>query len=242
MLPSTIKLVEKLLRRQWSPEQIAGWLKKQCGSKTVSHQTIYQHIWWDKKNGGELYRELRHRGKKYNKKGKATSGRGHIPNRVDIDERPKEVEEKLRLGDWELDTIIGKAHSGAIVSMVERRTKLTKLALVPNKTATGVKEAIIKKLIPLKNFVLTLTADNGKEFAQHVEVREKLDAGFYFAKPYQSWQRGLNEHTNGLVRQYYPKSKLFNEISEEDLMKVEEILNKRPRKVLNYATPLEVFQ
>lgn len=241
MTKATIGVIEEKLRLQWSPEQIAGWLKRHEYTAAVSHETIYKYIWMDKKKGGVLYKELRHSGKKYNKRSKGMAGRGCIPNRIDIDERPKEVEDKIRLGDWELDTIIGTAQTGAIVSMVERRSKLTKLAKVSRKTADAVEQSLLDSLAPIKNFVLTLTSDNGKEFANHVGVQEALEAGFYFAKPYHSWERGLNEHTNGLVRQYYPKSKRFDEISDEELMKVEILLNNRPRKVLEFSTPIEVF-
>ena len=240
MTQHTIAVIEEKLRLQWSPEQISGWLKKHHAIH-VSHETIYKHIWLDKRKGGLLYKELRHSGKKYNRRCTGRAGRGCIPNRVDIDQRPPVVEDKNRLGDWELDTIIGTAQSGAIVSMVERRSKLTRLAITSNKTAAQVQEAIIAQLEPIKDFVLTLTSDNGKEFANHVDIKKALDAGFYFAKPYHSWQRGLNEHTNGLIRQYYPKSKRFDEISAEELMEIEHLLNNRPRKVLNFSTPMEVF-
>lgn len=242
MTPDLIVLVESKLRIQWSPEQIAGWLKKQDSSKSVSHETIYQHIWDDKKSGGELYKHLRHNGKKYNKKGARRSGRGCIPNRVDIEERPKIVEKKCRIGDWELDTIISKEHKGAIVSMVDRGSKLTKLVLVPTKSADNVTEALIRKLAPVKDFVLTLTADNGKEFAFHETVSQSLQSDFFFAKPYHSWERGLNEHTNGLVRQYFPKSLTFDTITQEQVEEVEKLLNNRPRKVLEYMTPIEAFK
>ena len=151
------------------------------------------------------------------------------------------MEEKTRLGDWELDTIIGTGQSGAVVSMVERTSKLTKLAKVSQKTAEEVTQALVERLTPVKSFVLTLTADNGKEFAYHKQVSNSLETSFYFAKPYHSWERGLNEHTNGLVRQYLPKNKRFDEVSVDDLMEVEVLLNNRPRKVLNFKTPLEVF-
>ena len=241
MNKDTISAVEEKLKKQWSPEQIAGWLKRREYPLAVSHESIYKHVWLDKRKGGSLYKELRHRGKKYNKRSKGRAGRGCIPDRVDIDERPREVDDKTRLGDWELDTIIGTAQSGAIVSMVERRSKLTKLAKVSRKTAAEVEKALLERLTPIKDFVLTLTSDNGKEFANHVSVKEVLGAGFFFAKPYHSWERGLNEHTNGLVRQYHPKSKRFDEISPDELMKTEILLNTRPRKVLNFLTPEEVF-
>jgi IS30 family transposase len=241
MTDSIVFIIEEKLRMQWSPEQISGWLKKEGYETFVSHETIYKYIWSEKHMGGSLYKNLRHNGKKYNKRSKGTAGRGCIPGRIDIDERPGIVEEKTRLGDWELDTIIGSGQSGAIVSMVDRASKLTKLAKVSQKTAEEVKDALVENLKPIQDFVLTLTADNGKEFAYHQEVSHCLKTSFYFAKPYHSWERGLNEHTNGLVRQYFPKGKRFDEVSIQSLMEIEILLNNRPRKVLNFSTPLEVF-
>lgn len=241
MTSNTISVIEEKLRLQWSPEQIAGWLKKQGEATPVSHETIYKFVWADKHTGGSLYKEFRHRGKKYNNRSKKTAGRGCIPNRIDIDERPSIVEEKSRLGDWEIDTIIGTGQSGALVSMVERTSKLTLLVKTLSKSAQEIKEGLLARLSPIKKFVHTLTADNGKEFANHKDVSVALDAGFYFAKPYHSWERGLNEHTNGLVRQYFPKSRRFDDISTEELMNVEILLNNRPRKVLNFESPIEVF-
>ncbi len=240
MTLTMISIIEEKLKLQWSPEQISGWLKKNA-YLSVSHETIYQYIWKEKKRGGLLYKELRHNGKKYNKRGKGKTGRGCIPGRIDIDERPDIVEKKTRLGDWELDTIIGSGKSGAIVSMVERTSKLTKLAKVSQKTAFNVQEALVEKLSPVKDFVLTLTADNGKEFAYHKKVSHSLETSFYFATPYRSWERGLNEHTNGLIRQYLPKKKWFDNISADELLKIEILHNNRPRKVLHFSTPIEVF-
>ena len=241
MTPSTISVIIEKLNLKWSPEQISGWLHKVEHPHASSHETIYQYIWEDKKNGGSLYKNLRHHGKKYNKRSSGTAGRGCIPNRVDIDERPKIVEKKNRIGDWELDTIIGKGHKGAIVSIVDRASKLTKLIKVPNKTAEAVQEAILKKLLPIQDWVLTLTADNGKEFANHEQIAAILQGEFYFAKPYHSWERGLNEHTNGLVRQYCPKTMSFENLTQSQLDEIEIELNDRPRKVLGYNTPKEIF-
>lgn len=242
MTIEAVALIESKLLQQWSPEQISGWLKKEGSIHAVSHETIYQHIFDDRRRGGTLYKHLRHGGKKYNKRRSEKAGRGCIPNRVDIDQRPSVVEEKSRLGDWEIDTIIGKGHRGVIVSMVERRSKLTKLLKVSRKTSLDVTNALLQKLGPLSEFVLTITADNGKEFADHESVSLNLGAEFYFAKPYHSWERGLNEHTNGLVRQYFPKSMAFDEITQDQIEEVEIMLNKRPRKVLQYWTPIEVFE
>jgi transposase, IS30 family len=234
-------LIEEKLNLQWSPVQISGRLKEK-GLGAISPETIYKYIRIDKKKGGTLYKNLRHQGKKYNKKGKGTSGRGCIPGRIDIKERPAIVEEKKRVGDWELDTIIGANHNGVIVSMVDRATKYTRLMKVFYKTAEEVGKAIIQALSPISEFVHTLTADNGKEFAYHQMIGKELGATVYFATPYHSWERGLNEHTNGLVRQYFPKGMRFDEITEEEIKAVEAALNSRPRKILLFETPVEAFE
>ncbi len=159
--------------------------------------------------GRALYRCLRRRGKKPNGRGGRHAGRGHIPERVDIAERPAVVAEKSRIGGWELDTMIGARHRGALVSAVDRSSKFLFLEWVEGKTAAAVTEAITRCLGPVRDRVHTCTADNGKEFARHREIAQKLDAGCYFATPYHSWERGLNEHTNGLVHQYFPKGTDF---------------------------------
>lgn len=234
-------IIKAKLFLQWSPEQISGWLKKENIIK-ISHETIYKMIWKDKRKGGDVYKNLRHHRKKYQKRGSSKTKNCCIPRRVDIDLRPKIVELKERIGDWEIDTIVGKGHNGAVVTMVDRRSKLTKLCLVPRKTSQNVAEALIKKLYPISDNVITITADNGGEFARHEEVSERLNAAFYFSKPYHAWERGLNEHTNGLIRQYIPKNSNLTEYSEAQVDEIEELLNNRPRKVLNYLTPIEVFK
>lgn len=241
MTEDIITIIEEKLRLQWSPVQISGWLKKHK-IVNISHEIIYQHVWADKKQGGILYKELRHHGKKYNRRSKGTAGRGCIPNRVDIEKRPSIVEEKKRAGDWELDSIIGAGKKGAIVSMVDRASKLTQLKKVERKTCEDVGQAIVITLKTGGYIVFTCTADNGKEFANHEYVSKELEADFYFAKPYHSWERGLNEHTNGLVRQYLPKKQKFDEISDEEIERIEELLNNRPRKALDFETPLEAYQ
>ena len=240
MTSQMITNIEEKIKLDWSPVQISGRLKKQ-GEEHVSYETIYKHIKRDKKNGGILYTHLRHRGKKYNKRSNGFSGRGYIPDRIDIEQRPAIVEEKSRLGDWELDTIIGANHKRAIVSIVDRASKFTKLVKVSRKTSEEVSQAIISALDPVRSFVLSLTADNGKEFAGHRRVSSELQSEFYFATPYHSWERGLNEHTNGLVRQYFPKGKNFDDISKSDVEEVESFLNNRPRKILGFETPTEAF-
>ena len=163
MKPDLVKLIEeKLTQEQWSPDQISDWLMKN-GAASISHERIYQHVWEDKKNGGTLYVQLRHRGKKYNKRKGKTSGRGLIPNRVDIDQRPAIVAEKSRIGDWEADTIIRAGHKGIIMSHVDRKSKYTKLAKLPDKSADFVVRASGHILLPLADRIETITYDNGKE-------------------------------------------------------------------------------
>ena len=242
MTVERISLIENKLKLKWSPEQIAGWLKRNGDKKAVSYETIYKHIWIDKQKGGFLYKELRHHGKKYNKRGSGKAGRGCIPGRIDIIERPAIVDEKSRIGDWEIDTIIGKGHKGALVSMVDRHSKLTLLAKVSRRTADEVEEALTRRLGEMMDCVLTITADNGKEFTNHQAITDKLGAPVYFASPYCSWQRGLNEHTNGLVRQYLPKCERLDTVSDETVAEIEKSLNNRPRKALHFRTPLDILE
>jgi transposase, IS30 family len=241
LTPSLIAMAESMLvGSQWSPEQISGRLLREHGIH-VSHETLYSYIWRNKRAGGTLYKHLRHGGKKRNKRSGKNSGRGMIPGRIDIKERPQIVESKTRLGDWELDSIIGAKHVGSITSMVERKTKLTKLVLQSGPTAIATRKSIVRRLKPIKKHVRTLTSDNGKEFAQHRKIACELESDFYFATPYHSWERGLNEHTNGLVRQYFPKGLDFAILTNADVRRVEDLLNNRPRKRLGYRSPNEVF-
>jgi len=238
--PAVKERVEFYLKQDWSPEQISGYLKLREHIH-ICHETIYQHVWADKRAGGSLYRHLRWSHKKKRKRYGSNDRRGQIQNRVSIDERPAVVAQKTRLGDWEGDTIIGKNHQGAMVSVVERKSQLTCLKRVPHKTADLVTAAINQKLGSFKDKVHTLTVDNGKEFALHKQIAAELDADIYFAHPYRSWERGLNENINGLIRQYFPKNYDFRLITDEDILFVENRLNNRPRKSLNFQTPNEFF-
>ena len=233
-------LERQLRKRQWSPEQISGWLKNEHGI-ALSHERIYQYIWADKKEGGDLHRCLRRRGKKYNRRGAINAGRGLIPGRVDIAKRPLIVASRKRVGDWEGDTIIGKNHWGAIVSIVERKTLFTLLSKQQDKTASRTTKTIRKVMHPHRKKVHTITFDNGKEFADHQSIAAGLNADVYFATPYHSWERGLNENTNGLVRQYFPKNTDFTKITSRQVRKVQDLLNHRPRKTLGFKTPHEAF-
>jgi IS30 family transposase len=240
MTPNIIALIESKLRLEWSPEQITGWLFKEK-QESISHESIYLHVWADKKAGGYLYTYLRRQGKKYDKRRHGKSTRGQIKNRVSIDDRPSVVDEKSRVGDWEIDTVIGKGHSGALVTIVERVTKFTVSQQVEGKTAAAVTKATIDLLKPIQDAVLTITADNGKEFAYHEEISEALDANVYFAHPYSSRERGLNENTNGLFRQYFPKKTDFKKVTQCEVKRAVERLNTRPRKLLGFKTPSDLM-
>ena len=241
MTAKMIEVINLKLSEEWSPEQISGWLELNNVTK-VSHETIYQYIWRDKQRGGALFKALRRKGKKYHhRRNDKQAGRGFIKNRVSIDERPQVVDDKSRIGDWEIDLVIGKGHSGALVTIVERKTSFTVSTRVDDKSAKTVTAATIALLQPFKDAVLTITADNGKEFAYHEEVTEHLKCGVYFADPYCSWQRGWNENTNGLLRQYWPKSTDFKKVSQSSVQDVIVKLNDRPRKKLNYKTPAKLM-
>lgn len=242
-----IKLTEEmkkdicqLLNWQFSPEQIVG-IRKLQGKQTMSHESIYRYIWKDKKQGGKLYLNLRNSSKKYKKRYNATDKRGVIPNKKMINQRPKIVDERGRLGDWEIDTVIGSAHKGALVTIVERKSSYLKMAILKSKKADLVSNATIDLLKTIDEQVLTITSDNGKEFANHQNIASKLNADFYFANPYHSWERGLNEYTNKLIRQYFPKKHDFTLITRQHVEKVEELLNNRPRKKLGFKTPNQIF-
>jgi len=235
----TWALIEQRLRQEWSPEQISGWLKS-AQKLLVSHERIYQHVYADKRTGGDLWRYLRCR-KKRRKRYGSYDRRGRIPNRVSIDRRPKIVDMRRRIGDWEVDTIIGKNHKQAMVSLTERKSRLTLIRKVERKTAQAVSEAVINLLVSLSRKAHTITADNGLEFAHHEAIAQALNAKFYFAHPYASWERGLNENTNGLIRQYFPKNRDFSTITEEEITMVMNRLNNRPRKCLGFKTPRQVF-
>ena len=240
MTDEVILVIEEKICLDWSPEQVSGWLKINQGI-FISHERIYQHIWEDKRHGGTLYTHLRQSNKKRKKQYGSKDKRGQIRNRISIDERPAIVAEKTRIGDWEIDTVIGQNHQGALVTIVDRVSKFTLIKKVDSKHAEVVTEATISLLLPYLDKTLTITADNGKEFAGHETMKEQLNADVYFAHPYHSWERGLNENTNGLIRQYFTKGSSFEIITNDEVEAVMNKLNHRPRKTLNFKTPHTVF-
>ena len=244
MTPETIRYIEDKLAEEHSPEQIAERMKIDAGwdGPTVSHERIYQYIWSDKAVGGKLYKYLRIGGTKQRRKRRNSRDmRGTIKNRVGIEQRPEIVERKIRIGDWEGDTVVGKNHQGALVTLVDRKSKLTLIGKVNRYTAEAVEKTIISlmELLPRRNY--TLTVDNGKEFASHESVADALRIKVFFADPYSAWQRGLNENTNGLIRQYVPKGSDVRILTDEQVEHIMDRLNNRPRKSLGFLTPNEVF-
>lgn len=231
-----------LERLQMSPEQIVGYCRKH-GIEMVSHETLYQWIWEDKKHGGTLHTHLRHRGRRHHKRGLSRKRRGVIPNRVDISERPKIVERRSRFGDFEIDTIVGANHKQHILTINERVTGRVWMRRLAVPTAAMAATMAINVLKPMADAGLTktITADNGLQFARHETVTEALGIRFYFAKPYHSWERGSNENTNGLIRQYIPKGTDFDTLTQDDILAIQEKINNRPRKRLAFSTPNDIF-
>ena len=231
--------IESLLMKDWSPEQISGVLANE--GILISVERIYQHVWANKKAGGILFMHLRHGHKTRKRKRGSKDSRGQIKNKVSIHDRDEITEEKIRIGDWEVDLVVGANHKGFILTLVDRVSKFLLIDYVEHKDSSSILGAVVKLLNPLKKLVLTITSDNGKEFADHEKIAEKLAAKFYFADTYASWQRGLNENTNGLLRQYFPKKFKFTSISFEKLKEVQNKLNHRPRKMLNFQSPFDIF-
>jgi IS30 family transposase len=235
----TWTLVEAKIRMEWSPEQISGWLLKHYHIQ-VSHEWIYQYILNDKQAGGNLYKHLRCQKKRRKRYGNHDR-RGKLPSRRSIEERPEIVDQRQRIGDWEVDTIVGKWHHQAIVTLTERKSRLALLRKVDRRTAKLVSDAMIELLQPVADRTHTITVDNGKEFADHERIAHVLGIDYFFAHPYAAWERGTNENMNGLVRQYVPKNRELNSVTNGELEMIMTKLNHRPRKCLDFMSPFEVF-
>ena len=231
---------QQLINEQWSPEQITGELIE-LQMKPISHETIYKRIYQDMSNKGGLHKHLRQKVRPYKNRSLKNDKRGQIANQTSIELRPAEVDQRLGIGHWEIDTIIGKPSGNVLVTMVERYSRYTLIARAENKTAEAVSFGLLKRLAPIRERVETLTYDNGKEFAKHLFIDDILESQGYFAHPYSSWERGLNENTNGLIRQYFPKRTDFGKITDEEIAQVEAKLNRRPRKCLDRKTPNYIF-
>lgn len=235
------KAIEKLKNEQWSPEQISGrFAADKVGS--ISYETIYRYIIADKHSGGSLYLNLRRHNRTYKHRTGSTNTRGMIKNRRDIDTRPACVANRKQVGHWEADTVVGKQTRGnVLVTLVERKSLFTLTAKAIDKTAESVSAVICKLLEPYSSCVKTITFDNGKEFAFHETIDQCIGCISYFAHPYHSWERGTNENTNGLLRQYFPKGKSMDNLDSDFILSIQNRLNNRPRKKLGWRTPAEVF-
>lgn len=232
--------IESLISQELSPQQVVDYLKRHR-KVSLHHETVYQFIYTDKAAGGELYRHLRVASKPYRKRYGSYDSRGKIKNRVDIDERPAVVDRRNRVGDWEGDTVMGLRRQSALLTMVERKTLYTIIARLTGKRADLLAQAAIDSMRHLKDKIKTITLDNGLEFSAHEEIARGLQTDIYFAHPYCSWERGINENTNGLIRQYFPKGTDFTQVTDEEIIFVMNRLNNRPRATRGGRSPNELL-
>ena len=228
------------LKEDYSPEQIVG-VAKNDGFECVSTERIYQFVWDNKKQGGQLYKHLRTQGKRYRKRGASKDKRGQIVGRIGIENRPKEVDLKERLGDFEIDLVIGKDHKRALITANDRASGIVKISIIDSKDSEILKNEVVKMLYEFKPILKTVTSDNGKEFSKHQDISMELEIDYFFARPYHSWERGANENLNGLIRQYFSKGSSFENITKEQVQIVENKLNDRPRKRFGFKTPNQVY-
>lgn len=229
-----------LIHEQWSPDEIVGYCNKNNLS-IVSTERIYQYLRYNKQQGGDLYKHLRHR-LKHRKRILNGTCKVKIKDRVSIDKRPDRINNREEFGHWEADLIEGKNHSGIILTLTERISKILFMKYLPTgKNALGVAKGIIDLLLPYKKSVLSITMDNGLEFAEHKKVSKKFNADIYFAHPYCSWEKGQIENMNKLIRQYYRKKEPITKLNTLNIKDIQYKLNRRPRKTLEYERPFKIF-
>lgn len=232
--------VEGLLGQQWSPEQISGFLRKRR-ELSISHETIYRHIWKDRKMGGSLYIHLRGARKRRRKRYAAYDSRGRLAGKRHISERPASVETRTRLGHWEIDTVIGTGSKHCIVTIVERKSGYLLIGKLKARTKQQTSARTIRLIRQHAKQFKTITADNGTEFHAYSSIERATHVPFYFATPHHSWERGTNENTNGLIRQYLPKGISLTKLNQYQCNAIARHINRRPRKRLNFKTPAECF-
>jgi len=236
------KLVRALLRKDYSPEQIVGYIRRlKLMKRRLSHETIYQYIWRDKANGGVLWKRLRQSSKQRRKRYKAYDSRGRLASKRHISERPKSVEKRRYRGHWEIDTVHGRGSSHCIVTLLERKTGYVLIGKLRNKSTTELNKKTIRLINRDPKNVKTITADNGTEFHQYSTIEDHCAVKFYFASPYHSWERGSNENVNGLILQYLPKVESMEHITQQQCDTIANKLNSRPRKRFDYKTPEEMY-
>ena len=231
------QLIEDLLRADLSPEQVSGLLARHDLLR-ISHETIYQHIWRDKKHGGQLYRRLRQR-PKYRKRYGTYEKRGRLAGKRHISERPATVELRREAGHWEMDTVHGTGTKHCVVTLVERASGCVLIGKLRNHTAAALNRRVIALISQEPRLFKTITVDNGTEFHGYERIERATGVTFYFATPYHSWERGTNENTNGLIRQYLPKRRSMKNVTQSHCERIARILNHRPRKRYGFLSPLE---
>lgn len=232
--------INRLLKLQWSPQQIARRAHRE-GTLRVSHTWIYRHIACDRAAGGSLWRNLRRSTLRRRRYHKGYKRRRPLRFRVGIECRPQAVETRAELGHWEGDTILGHARQGSVLTVVERKSRYLRMGVLPDRNSRTVARVMRYRLHQISARVDSITLDNGLEFARHPRMKRSLSTDIYFAEPYKPWQRGSNENTNGLIRQYLPKKKSLKNLTQAEADRIERLLNHRPRKCLDYLTPYEVF-
>jgi len=234
------QLVDEHLRMDWSPEQIAGYFKAN-DMLSISHETIYRHVWADKAAGGDLHEHLRGACKQRRKRYGAYDSRGRLAGKRHIDERPEPANDRSEFGHWEIDLVHGRGSKDCIVTLVERKTRFTLIGKLCAKTKEQTNARTLKLIAPMSAAFKTITADNGTEFHGFEVIEKKGELEFYFATPYHSWEHGTNENANGLIRQYLPKKESMSSLTQAGCSAIAKKLNTRPRKILDYKTPEEVF-
>jgi IS30 family transposase len=233
-------LIDELLRRQWSPEQVAGHLGR-TGQLSISHETIYRHVWRDQREGGALYTHLRGARKRRRKRYGSYDSRGRLAGKRMISERPPGVEARERVGHWEADTVAGAGTKDCVATLVERKTGLVLIGKLKDRTAESLGRRVVRLMKSSGARFETVTADNGTEFHGYERIERRTGVMFYFARPYHSWERGSNENANGLIRQYLPKGQSMAGLSQHQCNAIARKLNTRPRKRLGFKTPLECY-
>src|SRR5919197_1061865 len=239
--PQDFATVEQLLCRQWSAEQVAGHLRR-TGQLLISHETIYRHVWRDKREGGLLYTHLRGARKRRRKRYGAYDSRGRLAGKRLISERPAEVETRRQVGHWETDTVMGTGSRDCVVTLVERKTGLVLIGKLGDRTKESFNRGVVRLIRHNEGAVETITADNGTELHGYERIERLTGVRFYFARPYHSWERGSNENANGLIRQYLPKGRSMAGLSQQQCNSIAKKLNTRPRKRLGFRTPLECYR
>lgn len=235
-----MQLVFELLRKQWSPEQIAGYLRRKR-LLWISHETIYRYVWHDRSLGGDLWTQLRQARKKARKRYRGRDARGRLLNKRHISQRPISADNRSRFGHWEIDSVHGAHQNDRIVTLVERKSGFTIVGRLENATSAAMNQRVTQILQTSPELFRTITADNGTEFHRYKDIEKTTGVPWYFATPYHSWERPTNENTNGLLRQYLPKKKELGHLSQQALNGLARKLNSRPRKRHDYFTPDEVL-